>query len=278
MPDSLLMVGNGDEPLGLELCLILSSASNHPVLKMDLSKVSDTIQGGSFYFTTPDQKKWFCDVPWYDPDEPIVDITDGALRVDDTTVSFDTIAAVDNIEVIAVLISQHASQGEINIYLDSDINTIPATNTPTTIYATMAPVESNTFEVKTNGDTYVGSDLYIGSSYADGGLNISEPVEITPTYSQCTAGGYNKCYRLGQIVFLSFNIQVTTATSNYGYITGLPPALDGNWACAGNPGTTGISRWFVNSLGELHADGTPVAGWHNGSIVYLCNRYMLEGE
>lgn len=278
MPDSLLMVGNGDEPLGLELCLTLSSASNHPVLKMDLSRVSDTIQGGSFYFITPDQKKWFCDIPWYDPDEPIVTVTDGALRVDDTTVSFDTIAAVDNIEIIAILIGQHADQGEHNIYLDSDINTVPATNTPTTIYATMAPVESNTFEVKTNGDTYVGSDLYIGSSYADGGLNISEPVEITPTYSQCSAGGYNQCYRLGQIVFLSFNIQVTTATSNYAYVTGLPPAIEGNWACAGNMGGSGLSRWFVNSLGELHADGTPATGWHNGSITYLCNRYMLEGE
>lgn len=278
MPDSLLMVGNGDEPLGLELCLTLSSASNHPVLKMDLSRVSDTIQGGSFYFTTPDQKKWFCDIPWYDPDEPIVTVTDWALRVDDTTISFDTVAAVDSIEIIAVLISQHADQGEHNIYLDSDINTIPATNTPTTIYATMAPVESNTFEVKTNGDVYVGSDLYIGSSYADGGLNISEPEWITPTYSQCTAGGYNKCYRLGQIVFLSFNINVTTATSGYGYITGLPPALDGNWACAGSHASGSVSRWFVNELGELHADGTATAGWHNGSIAYLCNRYMLEGE
>lgn len=279
MPDSLLMVGNGDEPIGLELCLTLSSASNHPVLTMDLSRVSDTIQGGSFYFTTPDQKKWFCDIPWYDPDEPIVDITDSALRVDDTTVSFDTIAAVDNIEVIAVLISQHASQGEINIYLDSDINTIPATNTPTTIYATMAPVESNTFEVKTNGDTYVGSDLYIGSSYADGGLNISEPVEITVAFHQCTSGTATRCYRLGQIVFLSFNINITTATGSYDYITGLPPTLNGQiWACSGDTSTTGISRWLIYPDGTLRSDGVPVAGWHNGNVIYLCNRYMLEGE
>lgn len=273
--DSLFMVGNGDEPSGIEMCLTLTNASNHPVLKIDVSKVTDTIQGGSFYFTTSDQYKWYCDIPWYDPDGPIVDITNLAFRGDDSTIDFSTHAAVDSIEVVAILISQHADAGEHNIYLNSDINTVPATNTATMIYATLAPIETNMFEVKTNGDTFVGGDLTVGAAWGNAGLNITEPVKYTLTYRQCTTGSYTRCYRLGQIVFLSFNINVTTSTSNYDYITGLPPALEGGWAGSSGMGAAGMIRWQVTAGGTLRSDGAPTTGWHNGNIVYLYDKYSL---
>ena len=158
-PDSLFMVGNGDEPYNLGLCLILSNASNHPILKMDLSKVSDTIQGGSFYFTTSDQYKWFCEIPWYDPDDPIQDITNSAFRVDDSTIDFSMHEAVDSIDVIAIMLSQRMDEGEHNVYLNSNTNIVPATNTSTMIYATLAPLERNVFEVKTNGDVLINEAL-----------------------------------------------------------------------------------------------------------------------
>ena len=274
--DSLFMVGNGDEPFALEMCLTLTNVSNHPVLTIDTSKVTDAIQGGSFYFTTADQYKWNCTIPWYDPDEPIVDITSSALRVDDMTIDLSSHAAIDNIEIIAMMISQHADQGEQNIYLNSDINTVPATNTPTMIYATIAPVENNMFEVKTNGNTFIGGELVVGAAWGDSGLNITEPEEITVTFRQCTSGSATRCYRLGQIVFLSFNINITTATGSYDYITGMPPTLNGQiWACSGDTATTGISRWLIYPDGTLRSDGTPVAGWHNGNVIYLCDKYLL---
>lgn len=273
--DSLFMVGNGDEPCGLELCLILTNASNHPVLKIDTSKVTDTIQGGSFYFTTSDQYKWYCEIPWYDPEDPIQDMSNWAFRVDDSTIDFSTHAAVDSIEIVAILISQHADQGEHNIYLDSDVNTVPATNTSTMIYATLAPVENNMFEVKTNGNTFIGGDLTVGAAWGDAGLNITEPVKYTLTYRQCTTGSYTRCYRLGQIVIISFNINVTTSTSNYDYITGLPPALEGGWAGSSGLPSAGMLRWWVTTDGTLRSDGAPTTGWHNGNIVYLCDKYLL---
>ena len=247
-PDSLFMVGNGDEPYNLELCLILSNASNHPVLKMDLSKVSDTIQGGSFYFTTSDQYKWFCEIPWYDPDNPIQDITNWAFRVDDSTIDFSTHEAVDNIDIIAIMLSQRMDEGEHNA----------ATNTSTMIYATLAPLERNVFEVKTNGDVLIDE------------VNISTPEKITLTYYQCTTGSYTRCYRLGKIVILSFNINVTTSTSNYDYITGLPPALEGGWAGSSGMPAAGVIRWQITADGTLRSDGAPTTGWHNGNIVYIC--------
>lgn len=91
------------------------------------------------------------------------------------------------------------------------------------------------------------------------------------TYSQCTAGSYNRCFRVGALVILSFNINVTTATSGYAYIRGMPPAIEGNWGCSGDSNTTGISRWYVSTEGYLRCDGTPVTGWHNGNVAYICD-------
>ena len=152
--DSLFMVGNGDAPYSAKLCLKLTNANNHPVLTLDLSQVSETLFGGSFFFTTPDQYKWFNTIPWYDPDDPIIDVTD-AMRVDNQDITFNTHAAVDSIEVIAIMLRQRMDEGEQNIYLDEDENIIPATNTLTTVYATVAALESNVFEVKTDGEVLI---------------------------------------------------------------------------------------------------------------------------
>ena len=274
--DSLFMVGNGDEPYDIEICLYLTSASNHPKLLIDMSKVTDSIQGGGCYFTTSDQYKWFFTIPnWYDENEPIVDISSEPFRVDDISIDFITHAAVDSIEVVAITVSQHADQGEHNIYLNSDVNTVSATNTPTMIYATFAPVERNPFEVKTNGDTYVQGNLFAGGDEFNSPLNITEPEKITLTYRQCTTGSYTRCYRLGQIVIISFNINVTTSTTNYDYITGLPPALEDGWAGSSGLPSAGMLRWWVTTDGTLRSDGAPTTGWHNGNIVYLCDKYSL---
>lgn len=274
--DSLFMVGNGDEPYDIEICLYLTSASNHPKLLIDMSKVTGSIQGGGCYFTTSDQYKWFFTIPnWYDENDPIVDISHEPFRVDDVSVDFITHAAVDSIEVVAITVSQHADQGEHNIYLNSDVNTVPATNTPTMIYATFAPVERNPFEVKTNGDTYVQGNLFAGGDEFNSPLNITEPEKITLTYRQCTTGSYTRCYRLGQIVIISFNINVTTSTTNYDYITGLPPALEGGWAGSSGLPSAGMLRWWVTTDGTLRSDGAPTTGWHNGNIVYLCDKHSL---
>lgn len=274
--DSLFMVGNGDEPYDIEICLYLTSASNHPKLLIDMSKVTDSIQGGGCYFTTSDQYKWFFTIPnWYDENDPIVDISHEPFRVDDISVDFITHTAVDSIEVVAITVSQHADQGEHNIYLNSDVNTVPATNTPTMIYATFAPVERNPFEVKTNGDTYVQGNLFAGGDEFNSPINITEPEKITLTFSQCTTGSYTRCYRLGQIVIISFNINVTTSTTNYDYITGLPPALEGGWAGSSGLPSAGMLRWWVTTDGTLRSDGAPTTGWHNGNIVYLCDKYSL---
>lgn len=274
--DSLFMVGNGDEPYDIEICLYLTSASNHPKLLIDMSKVTNSIQGGGCYFTTSDQYKWFFTIPnWYDENDPIVDISHEPFRVDDVSVDFITHAAVDSIEVVAITVSQHADQGEHNIYLNSDVNTVPATNTPTMIYATFAPVERNPFEVKTNGDTYVQGNLFAGGDEFNSPLNITEPEKITLTYRQCTTGSYTRCYRLGQIVIISFNINVTTSTTNYDYITGLPHALEGGWAGSSGLLSAGMLRWWVTTDGTLRSDGAPTTGWHNGNIVYLCDKHSL---
>ena len=97
------------------------------------------------------------------------------------------------------------------------------------------------------------------------------PVKITTlTFNQCTTGSYTRYYKIGRIVILSFNINITTATTSYDYITGLPLALDGGWGCAGV--TTGGSsiRFWVTTNGTLRADGTTYTGWYNGNVVYIC--------
>ena len=110
-----------------------------------------------------------------------------------------------------------------------------------------------------------------GNVWCAGGITAT-PTAITPTFSQCTSGNYTRCYRIGNIVFLSFNINVTTSTSNYDYIIDLPPAIGGGWAT--NSSISGVAspstRWFVTTNGTLCSDGAPTVGWHDGSIVYIC--------
>lgn len=96
------------------------------------------------------------------------------------------------------------------------------------------------------------------------------PVAVTLTFSQCTTGSYTRCYKIGKIVVLSFNIQVTTSSSNYDYITGLPPALEGGWAGSSGMPAGGMTRWWITTDGTLRSDGAPTTGWHNGNIVYIC--------
>lgn len=108
-----------------------------------------------------------------------------------------------------------------------------------------------------------------GNVWCAGGITAT-PTAITLTYSQCTTGSYTRCYRIGNIVFLSFNINVTTATASYDYITDLPPALGGGWAASSGFGSGAMTRWWITTSGTLRADGTPTAGWHNGSVVYIC--------
>lgn len=127
-----------------------------------------------------------------------------------------------------------------------------------------------------NGDvnTYARSNAltvdWNGNVWCAGGITAT-PTAITMTYNQCTTGSYSCCYRIGNMVFLSFNINVTTATASYDYITGLPPALGGGWATSSGFGSGAMTRWWVTTDGTLRADGTPTAGWHNGNIVYLCS-------
>lgn len=98
------------------------------------------------------------------------------------------------------------------------------------------------------------------------------PVAVTLTFRQCSTGSYTRCYKIGKIVILSFNINVTTSTSNYDYITGMPPALGGGWGASSgfNAGTSAMTRWWITTDGTLRCDGAPTVGWHNGNVVYIC--------
>lgn len=94
--------------------------------------------------------------------------------------------------------------------------------------------------------------------------------EYHPTFHQCTNGAYTQCYRIGSMVMLSFNINITTATSGYAYLENIPRAV-GNFACCavGDSGSANITRFYVTPNGTLCADGTPATGWLNGSVVYI---------
>lgn len=94
--------------------------------------------------------------------------------------------------------------------------------------------------------------------------------ECHPTFHQCTNGAYTRCYRVGNVVMLSFNINITTATQNYDYMRGLPRAIGDFGCCAtGDTGTARIGRFRATEDGTLRSDGTPTTGWHNGSVVYI---------
>ena len=107
------------------------------------------------------------------------------------------------------------------------------------------------------------------------------PVDITSElrFNQCTSGSYTKCYKIGKLVILSFNINVTTSTSEYDYITGLPVVVNGylaegnemNWACSSSRTNATGTRWSITDEGSLRSDGAPPTGWHNGNVIYVCD-------
>ena len=92
-------------------------------------------------------------------------------------------------------------------------------------------------------------------------------IQYAPQFHQCTNGAYTRCYRIGNLVALSFNINITTATSAYDYITDIPKAI-GNFACCGVGASTTV-RLFITPMGTLRSDGAPPTGWLNGSVVYI---------
>lgn len=105
-------------------------------------------------------------------------------------------------------------------------------------------------------------------SWGGGLIPYGQGAKITPTFNQCTTGSYTACRKIGNLVILSFNINITTATANYDYLTGLPNAVE-NFAGSSAIGTA-AGRWCVTTTGTLRFDGTPTTGWHNGNITYIC--------
>ena len=104
----------------------------------------------------------------------------------------------------------------------------------------------------------------------DGSLKFNIE-QITPTFHNCSTGSYTCCYKIGNIVFLAFNINITTASnSNYDFLKGIPPAIH-SWAVSATPtGSVNTARWWVTGNGTLCSDGATVTGWQNGSVVYIC--------
>lgn len=73
------------------------------------------------------------------------------------------------------------------------------------------------------------------------------------------------------MVILSFNIQITTATTSYDYIRGLPKPVDGGWACSGvQTGNSNVMRFWITPNGTLRTDGAAYTGWVNGNVTYIC--------
>ena len=102
-----------------------------------------------------------------------------------------------------------------------------------------------------------------------GNTNKDNIKTYTPTYNRCSAGSYNSFKRLGNMAFIHFNINVTTATAEYAYITGLPKALS-RVACSSSGTSNANSKWSITTDGTLISDGAPATGWHNGCVSYLC--------
>ena len=100
------------------------------------------------------------------------------------------------------------------------------------------------------------------------------PVEIEIsdlTFNQCSNATHTKVYRYGNLVVFSFNINVTTATSGYSYISGLPKSI-ATMACSSSGANNVNSRWYINTNGELVSDNVPATGYHNGNITYITNQ------
>ena len=99
----------------------------------------------------------------------------------------------------------------------------------------------------------------------NGRIDALQKVEtITPTANLCSIGTASSCYKMGNIVFLSFNINITTSATATAYLKKLPKPIH-NFACCSSS-----ARFRVDTSGELVSEEAPSTGWHNGSIAYIC--------
>ena len=87
--------------------------------------------------------------------------------------------------------------------------------------------------------------------------------EVATTAYLCSKGTANACYKMGNIVFLFFNINITSSAIATAYLKGLPKPIH-NFACCSSS-----ARFRVDTSGELVSEEAPSTGWHNGSIVYI---------
>lgn len=91
--------------------------------------------------------------------------------------------------------------------------------------------------------------------------------KVNISLHQCNVGNNNCCYKIGSLVLLAININVTTATNAYAYLTGLPRPLQKIGGCAVSNSST--LRFHVSTNGELISENTPSTGWHNGFVAYI---------
>ena len=94
--------------------------------------------------------------------------------------------------------------------------------------------------------------------------DLQNPIAVTPTAYLCSSGTATACYKIGNIVFLSFNINITTSATATPYLKGIPKPIH-NFACCSS-----TARFRVDTSGELVSEEAPSTGWHNGSITYIC--------
>lgn len=87
---------------------------------------------------------------------------------------------------------------------------------------------------------------------------------ITPTAYLCSKGTATSCYKIGNIVFLSFNINITTSATATPYLKDIPKPIHNASCCSST------ARFRVDTSGELVSEEAPGTGWHNGSIAYIC--------
>ena len=110
-------------------------------------------------------------------------------------------------------------------------------------------------------------EKYFGNLIKDvnGRIDYTQKVEsVTPTAYLCSLGTANACYKMGKIVLLSFNINVTTSATATAYLKNIPKPIH-NFACCSS-----TARFRVDTSGELVSEEAPGTGWHNGSVVYIC--------
>ena len=102
-------------------------------------------------------------------------------------------------------------------------------------------------------------------------VNQVRPIDVTSSlsYNLCGNGSYTRCYKVGNAVFFSWNINITTATASGDFVKGLPKPV-GSWACSGNTTGGNQARFWITPDGTLRADGTVYAGWNNGNVSYIC--------